>query len=83
MITRINVSFPEETYRLIKRVAPKRGISRFLAEAAEEKIRNLERVKAFREILSAPPAFTDIKNSVAWVRRMRRFDEKRLKRLGV
>lgn len=83
MITRVNISLPEETYRMIKSVAPKRGVSKFLAEAAEEKARRIRAKKALEEILKAPPAFTDINDSVAWVRKMRRLDEKRLKRLGV
>lgn len=83
MITRINISLQEETYRLIKNVAPKRGVSRFLAEAAEEKARSIRARKAFEEILAGPPAFSDIKDSVAWVRKSRRLDEKRFKRLGI
>lgn len=80
---RINISLPEETVRRIKIVAPKRGVSKFLGEAAEEKIRREMADKAFREILEAPATFTEIKNSAAWISRMRRLDEKRLKRLGV
>lgn len=80
---RLNISLPEETIKRIKIVAPKRGVSRFLAEAAEEKIRKIKAEKAFKEILAGPPAFTEIKDSVAYVRKMRRLDEKRLKRLGV
>lgn len=83
MITRVNISLPEEIYGQIKRVAPKRGVSRFLAEAAWEKIKAMEREKAFKEILEAPPTFTQIKDSAVWVRKTRRLDEKRLKRLGV
>ncbi|MBI2039630.1 hypothetical protein HYT18_00995 [Candidatus Microgenomates bacterium] len=83
MITRVNISLPEETYRMIKKLAPKRGVSRFLAEAAEEKARSIRARKAFEEILAGPPAFSDIKDSVAWVRKSRRLDEKRFKRLGI
>lgn len=80
---RVNISLPEETYKRIKSVAPKRGVSKFLAEAAEEKARAIRARKAFEEILAGPPAFTDIKDSSAWVRKSRRLDEKRLKRLGI
>lgn len=83
MITRINISLPEETYRMIKKLVPKRGVSRFLAEAAEEKARSIRARKAFEEILAGPPAFSDIKDSVAWVRKSRWLDEKRFKRLGI
>lgn len=83
MITRINISLPEETMSMLRRVAPKRGISRFLLEALEEKIEREKREKALKELLAAPATFTDIKNSAAWVRKSRRLDEKRLKRLGI
>lgn len=83
MITRINISLPEETIKEIKRVALKRGVSKFLAEAAFEKLKKEKREKALKEILAAPPTFVEIKDSVAWVRKMRKLDEKRLKRLGV
>lgn len=80
---RINISLPPDLVKDLKKVAPKRGVSKFLAEAAEEKIRREMADKAYKEILEAPATFTEIKDSAAWVRRMRRLDEKRLKRLGV
>ena len=83
MTTRLNISIPTETATKLKKIAPKRGISSFLAEAAEEKIEKLEREKAFNELLEAPPAFTDVKDSVSYIRKMRRLDEKRTKRLGI
>lgn len=83
MITRINISLPEDTVRILRKVAPKRGISRFLLEALEEKIEREKRERALKELLAAPATFTDIKNSAAWVRKSRRLDEKRLKRLGI
>lgn len=84
MNVRINVTIPVETVKKLKKVATKRGISRFLVEAAEEKIGNIERKKALKEILDAPPTFTFLKGknaSVRWVRKLRRADEKRLNRL--
>jgi hypothetical protein len=83
MTTRLNISIPTETATKLKKIAPKRGISSFLAEAAEEKIEKLEREKAFKELIEAPPAFTDAKDSVSYIRKMRRLDEKRMKRLGI
>lgn len=83
MITRINISLPEETMNMLRRVAPKRGISKFLLEALEEKVERDKKEKALKELLAAPATFTDIKNSAAWVRKSRRLDEKRLKRLGI
>lgn len=83
MYTRFNISLPKETADKIKKYVPKRGMSKFLAEAAEERIRRAEAKKALKELLDAPPAFTHIKDSVKWVRELRREDEKRMKRLGI
>ncbi len=80
---RVNVSLPSNLVKDLKKRTSPRGVSRFLAEAAEEKIKAMEREKAFKEILEAPASFTEIKDSVSWVRKMRRLDEKRLRRLGV
>lgn len=84
MITRINISLPEETVNMIKKAAPKRGVSKFLAEAAEEKIERNKKEKALKELLEAPPAFTFLKGknaAVKWVKKLRAEDEKRLKRV--
>ena len=80
---RINISLPSDLVKDLKKRTSPRGVSRFLAEAAGEKIKAMEREKAFKEILEAPASFTEIKDSVSWVRKMRRLDEKRLKRLSV
>lgn len=83
-VVRINISLPSDLVKdLKKRVAP-RGLSRFLTEAAREKIKTEEREKAFKELLEAPPAFTFLKGknaAVKWVRELRAEDEKRLKRV--
>lgn len=84
MITRLNVSIPVEVVEKIKRVAPKRGVSRFFREAVEEKVEKIEREKALQELLEAPPAFTFLKGkdaAVKWVRKLRSEDERRLKRV--
>ncbi len=83
MITRLNISLSKDTADKIRKIAPKRGVSKFLTEAAEEKIRRLEREKALKELLEAPPTFTDIQDSVKYIRKMRRLDEKRMRRLGI
>ncbi len=80
---RINISLPSALVKDLKKRTNPRGLSKFLAEAAEEKMMKERREKALRELLAGPPAFTEIKDSVAYVRKMRRLDEKRLKRLGV
>ena len=80
---RVNVSLPRDLVKDLKEKIPSRGISRFLSNAAAERIAEEEREKAFKELLEAPPSFPDIKDSVAYVRKMRRLDEKRMKRLGL
>ena len=81
---RINVSLPSDLVRDLKKRTSPRGFSKFLAEAAEEKIKKGKRERALREILEAPPAFTFLtgKNAaVKWVRKLRSEDEERLKRV--
>ena len=80
---RMNVSFPKELVDALKVTVPTRGISKFLSEAAKEKIAKLKKEKALKELLEAPPAFTKIKDSIKYIREMRRLDNKRLKRLGL
>ena len=80
---RVNVSLPSDLVKELKKKIPSRGISRFLSEAAREKIAKEERERAFKELLEAPPAFPDIKDSVSYIRKMRRLDEKRMRRLGI
>jgi len=83
MITRLNISVPIEIATKLKKLAPKRGVSKFLVDAAEEKIGKIERDKALKELLALPPTFTDVKDSVEYTRKMRRLDGKRMKRLGI
>ena len=83
MNTRLNITIPREVATKLRKFAPKKGISKFIAEAAEERIKSLEREKALKELLAAPPTFTKIKDSVKYIRKMRRFDERRMKRLGI
>lgn len=80
---RMNVSLPKDLVKELKENVSPRGISKFLSEAAAEKIGKIEREKALKELLEAPPAFTDVKDSIAYIRKMRRLDNKRLKRLGI
>lgn len=81
---RVNVSLPRDLVKELKKKIPSRGISRFLSDAAKEKMAEKERIKAFKELLDAPSAFTFLKGknaAVNWVRKSRREDEKRMKRI--
>lgn len=80
---RVNVSLPFELVKDLKKISPKRGVSKFLSEAAEEKMRRDKREKALKELLAGPPAFPDIRDSAKWVRDLRKRDLGRLKRLGI
>jgi metal-responsive CopG/Arc/MetJ family transcriptional regulator len=80
---RMNISLPTDLAKELRKRIATRGISKFMSDAAKEKIEKEERERAFKELLEGPPAFTEIKDSVAYVRKMRRLDEKRLKRLGI
>lgn len=80
---RVNVSLPRDLVRELKEKVPARGISKFISEAASEKIEKAKRIKAFKELLELPATFTDIKDSAAYIRKMRHLDEKRAKRLGI
>ena len=83
MITRLNISLPSETVVRIKKVAPKRGLSRFLAAAAEEKIEKMNAEEGLRKLEMLPPAFPEIKDSVKWINQLRKGDSDRLSRLGI
>lgn len=81
---RINISLPADLVSELKKVVPPRGVSRFLANAARERIAHIEREKALKELLDAPPTFTFLKGknaAVKWVRALRKEDNKRLERI--
>lgn len=81
---RINVSLPSGLVRDLKRLTPARGFSKFLSEAAEEKIAREKKERALKVLLEAPPAFEFLKGknaAVKWVRKLRAEDEKRFKRV--
>lgn len=80
---RVNVSLPRDLVKELKEKIPPRGISRFLSDAAKEKVEKLTQEEAFKELLAGPPAFPHIKDSVKWVRDLRKEDLKRLRRLGI
>jgi len=68
---------------MLRRYVPERGLSRFLSEAAKEKMDRIKREKALKTLLAAPPSLLSFGDSRTYIRRLRRGDDKRLKRLGV
>lgn len=83
MYMRINISLSKDVLTMLRSFVPERGLSRFLSEAAIEKMDRIKREKAFNELLNAPPSFTKVRNGAAYVRASRRLDEKRARRLGI
>lgn len=82
-IVRVNISLPETVVIRVKKRTRRGGMSKFLSEAAEEKLAREEREQALRELADAPPTFTNITESGAYIRQLRATDEERLKRFGL
>lgn len=80
---RINVSLPRDLVKELKKKVASRGMSKFISDAAREKVKKEKRDRAFKELLEGPPAFTEIKDSALYIRKMRHLDEKRMKRLDI
>ena len=78
---RINISLPAQLAKDLRKRTGKREFSKFLAEAAQEKLSKERKERAIREILEAPAAFPEIKDSVKWVRKLRLENENRFKRV--
>ncbi|MBI5614048.1 hypothetical protein HY947_03940 [Candidatus Gottesmanbacteria bacterium] len=82
-VSRINISLSEDVLMMLKKYVPERGLSRFLTEAAGEKIDRMKREKALKTLLAAPPSLRSFGDARTYIHRLRRGDEKRLKRLGI
>lgn len=81
--TRINISLSEDMLTMLRSYVPVRGLSRFLSEAAKEKMDRIKREKALKSLIAAPPTFTNIPDGARYVRVLRRESEKRSRRLGI
>jgi len=79
----MNVSLPGDLVAVLRQTLPAKSISKFLADAAAEKMARVEQEQALRELLAGPIAFENVDDSVAYVREMRQQDEQREKRLGL
>ena len=80
---RINISFPSDLVKEVKKITSEGEFSKFLADAAREKLADVEREKALKELLKNKPAFSSIRNSSKWVEDLRAKDSDRSKRLGI
>src|SRR5436190_4176477 len=83
-VVRINITLPKRVWNELEQEIPSRGKSNFIASAIEDKLRSEKREKAFVELASLPPTFTDVDDSVTFIREMRNEEDKeRSKRLDV
>lgn len=80
---RVNIILPEDLLITLKKIIPARSLSKFLTKAAREKIVKIEKEEALKELLEAPASFEKIKDSASYIRKLRRLDEKRAKRLSL
>lgn len=72
---RMNITVPKRLAVELEKETPERGKSGFIAEAIEEKLIRERREKALKALADLPPAFPEIKDAVAYVRKLRREDE--------
>lgn len=83
-ITRINVSISNTVVAEVKRLVPRRGVSRFFSEAIEEKLERMKREQALKELIDDPTTtIAGVTDSVTYVRALRANDNERDKRLGI
>jgi transcriptional regulator NrdR family protein len=75
-VVRINVTLPKKVWTALEQEIPKRRKSNFIAAAIEDKLRKEKREKAFVELASLPPTFTDIDDSATFIREMRNEEDK-------
>lgn len=81
---RVNITIPKQVWSELAETAPKGEKSRFITEAIEEKLLQEKKRKAFKELATLPPTFTDIPDGAAYIRDMRHAeDKKRTTRLAV
>lgn len=83
---RAHVLIPRETIEAIDRVVGRRGRSRFLADAAEEKLRRIRLIEAADRVAGSlanvdTPGWNTPEEVDEWVRSLRRADDDRLQRL--
>lgn len=82
---RAHVTMPVELVEEIDALVGRRGRSRFLEEAAAEKLQILRRVAAFEHAIATPtdtiPEWDTRESTAEWVRELREGWEERLQRV--
>ena len=79
--TRVNLTISKDIFEYLKHNTE--NMSKYISEAVRERITRERREKALKEIFSAEPTFTDVKDGATYVRTLRLTDKKRDKRLGL
>lgn len=83
-ITRVNVSVSNRIVTEVKKLVPQRGMSRFFAEAIEEKLERMKREQSLKELINDPTTIiAGVTDSVTYVHTLRASDNERDKRLGI
>ena len=85
-MVRAHVVMPEETMKQIDALVGRRARSKFLAEAAEEKLRRARQTRALAEVAGSlktvdVPGWETPEAATAWVARSRGEDDRQLERL--
>src|SRR5262245_17288740 len=78
---RLNITLPKELADYVR--SSTANISRYIADAVNERMAREKQESAMKAILSGPPTFTNIDDSAAYIRGLREEDKKRDKRLGL
>lgn len=74
---RINITIPKNIWSELKKEVPIRGKSNFVADAIEEKLRVKKRIKAFTDLASLPPTFTNIADGATHISTSRKNENKK------
>ncbi len=72
--TRVNLTISKDIFEYLKHNTE--NMSKYISEAVRERITRERREKALKEILSAEPTFTDVKDGTTYVRTLRLTDKK-------
>ena len=83
---RAHVVLPSELLREIDALVGRRGRSRFIEEAASDKLQLLRRVAAFERAIAKPtvgvPEWETRESAAEWVRELRRESDERLQEIA-
>ena len=81
---RVNISAPRQFIAELKALVSKGDISRFLIEAAKEKLEREKRMKAMQRVRELADPFPEVENASQYIHEKRARDEEhRQSKLGV